>query len=222
MAFRTFDQTATAAEEQQVHRFRVGSGAGNFLLQRLASFTSQQRHQPLIERSAVTTALSRTPPRFPMTVAAAAATIIVAGMIFYDHATISMSAAIAGALPAIEANMQKYNADNETKGTSRLYIGTSIPRPNTPWVQPVSRQCQKTQVPTEPPTREVTTMSTITSSKLIDLMSPHTYALVQGRACIGKVLELTVNHYSVGLVAYHLGAVHDASSIGRWRQTWHG
>ena len=33
-------------------------------------------------------------------------------------------------------------------------------------------------------------------SKLIDLSSPHTHALVQGRACIGKVLELIVNHYS--------------------------
>ena len=198
MAFRTFDQTTTAAHSEQVHRvrFRVGSGAGSFLLQRLASFKLQLRQQPSTGYSAVTAAFSRTPPCHPMAMAAAVAALIVAGMILCDHATISVSVSTAGVHPAKEAHPQIDNADNDTKDTRRLYIGTSIPRPNPLWAPPALRRRHKTQVPTETPTRTFTAKSANTLSKLTDRMSPHTHALVQGRAYEGNVLELTVNRYS--------------------------
>ena len=186
MANRNFIQHAAAINNEQPTGFRVGSGAGTFLLQRLLIFAMRLRRQ-IKEHSAVPPAACRRPlwatlPR-TLLIFVTAASLVVVGMAPSDHAKFRISVSVAGWIPVTEFDIQFYNVDNTTKKSSQ---GSNIPRPNTPWGQKVSRPRQKTDVPTETPTRKLTTLSNITTSKLVNVQSSHT------------VLELTVNRYFLG------------------------
>ena len=151
MAIRADTQTTAAAEHEQSTGFRVGSGAGTFLLQRLLLF-AMQLWRKINEHSAVPPATCRRPlwatlPR-SLSILVTAAALVVVGMVPGDHAKLRISVSVAGWIPVTEADLQIYNVDTTTKSSSQ---GSNIPRPNTLWAQQVSRLRQKTDVPTEPP-----------------------------------------------------------------------
>ena len=109
MAFRTFIQTTAAAEHEQSTGFRVGSGAGTFLLQRLLLF-AMQLWQKIKEHSAVPPATCRRPlwatlPR-SLSILVTAAALVVVGMTPGDHAKLRISVSVAGWIPVTEADLQ--------------------------------------------------------------------------------------------------------------------
>ena len=157
MAIKSFILTTAAEQSDQVHGFRVGSGAGYDLLQRLLLFALQHRRRTTRNSEALP-ALCRRPPwvTFPrfLWILATAATFVVVGMTPSDHAKLKISVSVAGLIPVTEADIQFHNVDLTTKSSSP---GSNIPRPNTLWVHQVSRPRQQTVVPTGTPTRRLTT-----------------------------------------------------------------
>ena len=133
MANRNFIQHAAAINNEQPTGFRVGSGAGTFLLQQLLIFAMRLRRQ-IKEHSAVPPAACRRPlwatlPR-TLLIFVAAASLAVVGMAPSDHANFRISISVAGWIPLTEFDLQFYNVDNATKKSSQ---GSNIPRPNIPW-----------------------------------------------------------------------------------------
>ena len=99
MAFRTFIQTTAAAEHEQSTGFRIGSGAGIFLLQRLPLFAMRLRRK-IKEHSARRPASCRRPPwaTLPrsLLILVTAAALVVVGMTPGDHAKLRISVSVAG------------------------------------------------------------------------------------------------------------------------------
>ena len=159
----TFAHTAMANDPEAIacHRFRVGSGAGILLLQRLTllAWHMPQLFNRLIgispcfgrRRSFVTT------PRIQLMLAAAAAagaTIVIAGVTPNDYSPVKVAISVVGSNPTTAT----VATTNNSYGTTRYVSQGAIPRPNLLWSHPVWHA----GVHPDTPTRQLTIMSTIT------------------------------------------------------------